>query len=328
MKAATLFVVAVFLALAGCGSVPKRNPVPAALGPEATIPGVDVIRIWGDERPPIARDWITMPEDEVKERFPALYDAEHHYLAISGGGPDGAFTAGLLNGWTEAGDRPTFSFVTGVSTGALIAPFAFVGSEYDAKLKEFYTSVSTKDIVTMRRPLQGLTSDAMTDSAPLKKLLEQVVDETLLDKVAAAHRRGRRLLIGTTNLDAARPVAWSMGAIAASDLPNRLELFRSIMLASASIPGALPPVFIQVEADGKTYDELHVDGGTCSQVFLLPVGVDWQVIEEKWRVRGSPRVYVIRNSLVRPKWVELEPSLFKIVGLSLIHISEPTRPTT
>jgi hypothetical protein len=307
---------------AACGTVPERNAIPPQLGPKATIPGIETrdsepLRIWGDERTPLADEWLAMPAAEVRARFPALYGAPHRYLAISGGGPDGAFTAGLLNGWTESGTRPTFAFVTGVSTGALIAPFAFAGPEYDAALEEFYTSVTTKDILEMRGKLAGLTSDALADSTPLQALLARVVDDKLLEKVAAEHRKGRRLMVGTTNLDAGRPVVWNMGAIAASKLESKLELFRSIMLASASIPVVLPPVFFQVEADGRTYDEMHGDGGCCAQVFLLPVGVDWKAIETKFDAKGMPRVYVIRNSQVRPKWVMLEPRFAAIVEATI-----------
>lgn len=311
-------VLAIVLVLAACGSIPDRNPIPPELGETARIPGIPLARCWGDTRSPTVHALETMSDEEVREAFAGVYGKPHHYLALSGGGANGAFGAGLLNGWTEAGTRPEFTIVTGISTGALIAPFAFLGSEYDGVLKHFYTTVTTKDVLRTRRPLVGLTSDAMTDSEPLKNLIAGIVDEKLLAEVAAAHRSGRRLLIGTVNLDAMRPVVWNMGEIAISDAPQRLELFRSVLLASASIPGAFPPVLIPVEgADGKTYDEVHVDGGCCAQVFLLPSGLDWNAVRRILAVPGRPQVWVIRNALLDPKWKTLDLGLMDLVGRSI-----------
>ena len=315
-------VFAMLVLLAACGSIPDRNAVPPDLGEDAVIPGIPLARYWGDEPKNSARLIHAMSREEILETFPGIVDRPHDYLAVSGGGANGAFGAGLLNGWTEAGTRPEFAIVTGISTGALIAPFAFLGSEYDGVLKKFYTTTKTEDVLEKRRYLRGLTSDAMADSAPLKKLLAELIDEELLDKIAKEHLRGRRLMVGTVNLDAMRPVVWNMGEIAVSDSPRRLELFRSVLLASASIPGAFPPVIIPVKAGGKMYDEIHVDGGVCAQVFLLPVGLDWDLIREKFAVQGDPRIWVIRNSILAPKWESLELGLMTLVGRSissLIH---------
>jgi hypothetical protein len=310
-------ILSVLLVSGACGSVPKRNPVPPEFGPTAEIPGIPGARYWGDEAPLLADQWLNLPQAEVDALFPALVDSEHDYLALSGGGADGAFGAGLLNGWTEEGSRPEFDIVTGTSTGALIAPFAFLGPEYDGVLRKFYTSLSTKDIITMRSTLRGLTSDAVADSAPLKGLIAELITEETLTKIAAAHKLGRRLLVGTVNLDAMRPVVWNMGVIASSDHPGRLELFRAVLLASASIPGAFPPVFIQVEAGGETYDEIHVDGGTCAQVFFLPVGLSWKTVQKRLRVKSPTTIYVIRNSKVDPKWESVEPSIVNLAGRSI-----------
>jgi predicted patatin/cPLA2 family phospholipase len=312
-----LYLIAILVLAAACGTVPKRNAVPAEEGLEAEIPGIPLARYWADRPPHVAKEWLRLSDQEIEEMFPALLDGEHDYLAISGGGADGAFGAGLLKGWTDTGTRPKFEIVTGISTGALTAPFAFLGPDYDDELRHFYTTVRTKDILEKRSTLVGLTSDAMADSEPLRKLIEQVVTEEMIEKVAEEHRRGRRLLVGTSNLDAMRPVVWNMGVIAASDAPHRVELFRSVLLASASIPGAFPPVFIEVEAGGKTYDEIHVDGGVCAQVFLLPVGMDWKAIEKKLRVKGKARVWVIRNSKLDPKWESVEPSIMALAGRSI-----------
>jgi predicted acylesterase/phospholipase RssA len=169
-------------------------------------------------------------------------------LAISGGGADGAFGAGLLCGWTKHGDRPRFKLVTGVSTGSLIAPFAFLGPEYDARLKEVYTTISTKNIYQVRSLLKMLRSDSIADTWPLAELAAKSMDDDLLRAIAAEHQKGRRLFVGTTNLDAQRLVIWDMGAIAAIGTPEAFKLFRRILLASAAIPVMFPPIYLEVEA--------------------------------------------------------------------------------
>ena len=255
-----------FLAIVvtGCSSLPERNPLPESLSEDAVIPGIASARYWADEAPPETDDWFNLTKEELKSRYPGTYGREHNYLAISGGGQRGAFGAGLLCGWTEAGTRPEFTVVTGVSTGALIAPFAFLGPEYDHVIKELYTSYSTTDIVKPRSSLKTLLGDAATDSTPLREKLVRYIDEDVMAAIAAEYKKGRVLDIVTTNLDAARPVAWNIGRIASSGSPHALQLIRDVMLASASIPAAFPPVMFDVEANGKRYDELHVDGGATA----------------------------------------------------------------
>ena len=236
------------------------------------------------------------------------------YLAISGGGANGAFGAGLLAGWTKAGNRPEFRVVTGISTGALIAPFAFLGPEYDAILKKFYTTTSTKDIIKKRLPFSILTADSCAVTTPLRKLLKNIIDVKMLQKIVIEHDKGRRLLIGTTNLDAKRPVIWNIGIIAKSGTPDALQLIRDIMLASASVPGAFNPVYIEVEANGRRYDEIHVDGGTSSQVFLNPAPLDMRWAMEQIGLKGKSRIYVIRNSRIKSDWETVKPGIVHILG--------------
>ena len=221
----------------GCASAPKRNPLPQNMSKEAQIPGYSKnIRFWGDGPPPYMEKWYTASEAEIEHFFPDIVGREQVYLAISGGGENGAYGVGILKGWTAAGTRPEFALVTGISTGALIAPFAFLGPEYDGRLKEAYTSLRTEDIVKMRGGLATLRSDAAGDTAPLKAHIAKYVDQEIIDAIAREHRRGRRLFIGTTNLDAIRPVLWNIGMIAASKNPGAGDLIRTVMLASASIP--------------------------------------------------------------------------------------------
>ena len=238
-------------------------------------------------------------------------------LAISGGGDDGAFGAGLLVGWTEAGTRPTFNIVTGISTGSLIAPFAFLGPAYDPDLKAVYTTISQKDVFKPRGLLQGFMSDAFSDTTPLAKMLERYVDQPFLDAIAAEYQKGRLLLIGTSNLDTQEFVVWNMTAIAASKDPRALPLFRKILLASASIPGAFPPVMIDVQANGAHYHEMHVDGGAESQVFAYPASLSLDEAVTQLEPDRKSMLYVIRNSHFDPEWMSVKRSTFPIVTRSI-----------
>jgi predicted acylesterase/phospholipase RssA len=195
-------------------------------------------------------------------------------LALSGGGMYGAYTTGVLAGWTAAGTRPPFDIVTGVSTGGLIATYAFLGSDYDRTLAELYTSVCSRDIYRRRAIGSALFSDSAASSAPLKKLIDDQVTDALLESVARAHAAGRRLYVGTTNIDTRRFVIWDLGAIAASGRPGARDLYSKILLASASPPGFLPPVPIEVEINGRSFTEMHVDGGATTGVFLRAAAVD------------------------------------------------------
>ncbi len=192
-----------------------------------------------------------------------------NFLAISGGGENGAYGAGLLCGWTEAGTRPEFKLVTGISTGALTAPFAFLGPAYDQQLKDVYTTITAKDVLEERGIFAAIWNDAMADNAPLQNLVAKYVDADLLAAIAAEHRKGRNLLVGTTNLDARRGVVWDIGKIAEYGTPEALELVRKILIASAAIPGAFPPMMFDVEANGTKYQEMHVDGGANCPAFRL-----------------------------------------------------------
>jgi predicted patatin/cPLA2 family phospholipase len=309
-----LCLICVFVATTtiGCGSIHNRNTLPESLSGTATIPGISGARQWADVSPPEIDDWLKLSKEQIKSRYPATFGQAHTYLAISGGGQRGAFGAGLLNGWTETGTRPEFTMVTGVSTGALIAPFAFLGPEYDSVIKEIYTTNSTKDLIQLRSFLNILRSDAAADSSQLREKIAQYVDEKVMAAIAREHERGRMLHVITTNLDAARPVVWNIGRIAASGSPEALELIHDVLLASASVPAAFPPVMIDVEADGERYDELHVDGGATSVMYLYPIGLDWAKITQKLEVKGKPKVYVLRNGPWNNFWEPVKRSTIPI----------------
>ncbi len=189
-------------------------------------------------------------------------------LVLSGGGMYGAYSVGVLSGWSAAGTRPEFDVVTGVSTGALASTYAFLGKAYDQQMVEAYTSIRDRHIYRKRITGSALLTDAIASSAPLARLIDDQVSDEVVAAVAAAHRAGRRLYVGTTNIDTRRLVVWDMGAIAASGRPEAKQLYRKVLLASASPPGFLPPVAIEVEVNGKSFTELHVDGGATTGLFL------------------------------------------------------------
>lgn len=312
-----VLLVITILVLCSCARLHVRNPVPKEYVQMAKIRDMPFARSWGDAIPADLKERLSVSRKQIGELNPEAKWQTINYLALSGGGANGAFGAGLLVGWTAAGDRPEFTIVTGVSTGALIAPFAFLGPEQDAMLKKFYTTTSTKDIIIKRPLLKILTSESAASSEPLRWTLRKIFDEKMMAAIAAQYARGRRLWIGTTNLDADRPVIWNIGAIAASGHPRAADLVVDVLLASASIPGVFPPVFIQVEADGKTYDEIHVDGGASSQVFLYPASLNLRQLRKDIGIEGKQRMFLIRNSKLNPQWKVVKPSLAGIAGRSL-----------
>jgi len=307
-------------ALAGCAAAMVRNPVPPTLEGDAAVVGMGAspIRYWGDELPPNADAMVKEKWAQVRANRPEMLRSGRrpvvNFLALSGGGSDGAFGAGVLGGWTASGKRPEFDLVTGVSTGALTAPFAFLGPKYDEALKKVFTESDTKDIAIMQ-PVRGLLGgDSLASNAPLAKVVAFYVNEAFLQEVAAEHRKGRRLLIGTTNLDAERPVIWDMGAIATSGRPESLELFRKVLLASAAIPAVFPPGFVKVAAGGAVYDEMHVDGGATREVFLVPTQFMGQKAVGRLGINPIRRAYIIRNGHVAPEYKAVKAKTLSIAG--------------
>lgn len=313
---------AALLLLAGCTSV-HRNPVPLAATDRAQIPSMPGVRDWGDEPSPLFQADLVQ---SVRDERAANPDGAppRAVLVLSGGGSNGAFGAGFLSGWTQRGTRPTFKLVTGISTGALLAPFAFLGSDYDAEIERLFTTTTSSEIYRIRNPLTLTVKDSLVRTDPLASTLAEIIDAPLLEEIAAEHRRGRRLYVGTTNLDAQRLVVWNMGAIAASDAPGALELFRDVLLASASIPVAFPPVYIRVEADGRYYDEMHVDGGVAAMFFLWGAMVDIDdAIEELGidpRGNGTASIYIIRNGQIDPAPEQVRPRLAAIAERSMLSV--------
>ena len=280
--------------------------------------GASPIRFWGDQLPPNADAMVKEKWAQVRANRPEMLKTGRrpvvNFLALSGGGSDGAFGAGVLCGWTASGKRPEFDLVTGVSTGALTAPFAFLGPKYDEALKTVFTTSTTQDIA-IAQPVRGLLGgDSLASNAPLAKVVAHYVNEGFLQEVATEHRKGRRLLIGTTNLDAERPVIWDMGQIAISGRPELLELFRKVLLASAAIPAVFPPGFVKVAAEGGVYDEMHVDGGATREVFLVPTQFMAKKVDGNLGINPVRRAYIIRNGRVDPEYKPVKAKTLSIAG--------------
>lgn len=308
--------------LTGCASTIERNGITnMALADKAQVPGLSGVRFWADE---VSSD----PIGDIRRRAPHMPAIGRNSrkingrpivetLALSGGGSDGAFGAGVLTGWSERGDRPEFEVVTGVSAGAIIAPFAYLGPKYDPALKVIWTEYQQSQVVTAQF-LPGLFGgSALTDTTPLASLIAKYVDREMLDAIAAQYNRGRILMVLTTNLDAQRPVVWNMGEIARDPSPEALVLFRKVILASAAIPGAFPPVNIDVVADGKNYEEMHVDGGTTRELFVAPVQAPLKAFDALYPAPPIRRMYIIKNGKVVPEQEVIPQTTFKIAARSI-----------
>lgn len=317
---ALIIVLPILLACEGVRVLPAPPPEKALL---AEVPGFAGVRSWGDEEPSVSvhrvKTFRRLLAERIRRGDMLPNGGRVDVLLLSGGGSDGAYGAGLLNGWTKKGGRPEFWVVTGISTGALIAPFVFAGPEFDQDLKGFFTNTRTEDLVTFRifAALRGQLL-GLTDRTSLERTVDEALTPHLLKRIAAEHTRGRRLLIGTTNLDAQRPVVWDVGRIAASGKPGAKRLIRDILLASAAIPGAMAPVEIVVEADGRKFAEMHVDGGVTRQLFFLPPYFRLDVMKDlfgpEFRI-GT--IYLLRNTKLAPDYAETEAGIVPITSRSI-----------
>jgi predicted acylesterase/phospholipase RssA len=305
-----IFLAWAFMQLSACTNL-QHTPVPEQLINVAEVPNFAGVRSWADDFSPGFA--MAMSEREKQIRSSGLANRPINVLALSGGGGDGAFGAGVLNGWSANKRRPEFEVVTGVSTGALIAPLAFLGRGYDETLKDFYTNTKTSNVL-VANPIGGIFGgSALASNSPLQKMIAEIVDSEFLRKIAAQHARGRRLFVVTTNLEAQRPVLWDMGKIAIQDTPQALELFRSLLLASSAIPGAFPPVALKVEADGKIYTELQVDGGTTANSFVAPLNAS--LPRETANRRKS--IFVVQSGKLVPDYQTVNPQTLKLAGRAI-----------
>jgi hypothetical protein len=298
-------VAACAVVLAGCATV-TRIPYTQQEGAVATIPGIPGARVWADD-PEIGREQQRSVVSRSSTRQPTI-------LALSGGGADGAFGAGLLNGWSARGTRPQFTVVTGASAGALLAPFAFLGSGYDEVIRSVFASGEMSNLL-QTDPIAAIFGTSLFKAAPLRDLIARHVDAAMLATIAREYRSGRRLYIVTTDLDAQRTAIWDMGKIAASGDPGALELFRNVLTASASIPGVFSPVLIDVEAEGRRFAEMHVDGGVTANILIVPEAVLLSG-SPLFSREARPKVYVVMNGKLGPDFEVVTARTLPIVTRS------------
>lgn len=288
------FLVCSTMLFSGCSTVERKPPINVSNIQAAKIDQLDSIRFI-----PSTSEGINAYLNELRIITPKRANSPHpsNYLSLSGGGDNGAFGAGLLSGWTANGSRPEFDQVVGISTGALVAPFAFLGSEYDNQLREVFTSIGPRDIYNNRSLVSALFGDSLADNSPLFFLIEKTIDRKMLDHIAAEYQsNGRLLLIGTTNIDTGQLVIWNMGKIASERSEQASNLFHRIMLASAAVPGVFPPQLFDASIDNQQFHELHVDGGLSVQIYLYPAAVSKKAIESGLLKTRERQAFIIRNA--------------------------------
>ncbi|CAH1654428.1 Patatin-like phospholipase [Hyphomicrobiales bacterium] len=250
----------------------------------------------------------------MRSWLPVSRHKEVNYLVLSGGGAGGAFSVGALKAWSEKGQRPQFDIVSGVSTGALIAPYAFLGSAYDETLVDLYTSGVAEKLVDMDFLPLGLLGAGLLKQEPLRTMIERYLTRDIVAKIAAEHRKGRRLLVLTSNLDSQKAVIWNMGAIANSDRPDAVRLFRDIITASASIPGLYPAVLIKAKSGLQHFEEMHSDGGSASQVLTIPEGWMADAENANWPRAANFNMYILVNNALMPEFATTTNNTFIVAA--------------
>ena len=299
-------VLACSLALGACTSLP-RTPYTAAEASTSRVLDIDGLRRYADE--PVTK--FSFEKDTST--------ATKSYLALSGGGADGAYGVGVLNGWTTARTRPTFSVVSGVSTGGLIAPFAYLGSQYDDTLRELYTSGIAESLLSDPSIMRVLFGSGLFGNTRLRELVARYVGPEIMAQVARENAKGRKLLVVTTDLDTQRTAIWDMGKIAAVGTPEALKLFRDVMAASASIPLVFPPILIEAEGQGRRFQEMHVDGGVTAPVLTLP-----EALLSQDRLPGNARmnIYILVNKKIERNFELVSNSTIDVASRSLSSITQ------
>ncbi|MFO0852362.1 MAG: patatin-like phospholipase family protein [Gemmataceae bacterium] len=264
-RPAVLLALGLTVWVVGCKS-PKPDPNPP---PHYLAPVVTDLSPTAEPYPPTEREVATAMAAGAALRPPAAHARPLNVLALSGGGQYGSYAAGLLIGWTARGDRPQFDVVTGISSGALLAPMAFLGPKYDPVMQRVFSTLKTEQVFKYKPILVHIIRDkSLATSDPLRDLIAEVINDEFLCDLRAAHAAGRRLFIGTINLHTRRMTVWDLGAVASGDRPDRDDLVRKILLASSSIPGLTRPVELAVEVNGACVTELHGDAGGVSQTFV------------------------------------------------------------
>jgi predicted acylesterase/phospholipase RssA len=305
------------LSIQGCATLHPRNAVPMDFEGKVTINGMPDIRTDIDDPDPVIMQKSLIDSFKQEGFVNPLGIKIYPVLAVSGGGAHGAYGAGLLKGWSKEGSRPVFKIITGVSSGSIIALYAFLGKDYDDELEKFFTTMSTKDVMRQNNFFVILFGDSLMSSAPMAKKISSIVDGKLMTKVAEEHKRGRRLFVGTVNLDAQEFVVWDMGALACKGGSDSVKMFRKILLASSSLPMTFPPVHFKVtSATGELYDEMHVDGGAMREVFyidqltrnMLGAAKVFGINLSKYR----PQIYILSTSYMSPIRQQIKNNMIEI----------------
>lgn len=303
--------------LPGCASLMPRVAEPIGPRQVAVVEGFLEVRARGDLLTPQVSQVLDKQFRQILASGSASRRDIVNYLAVSGGGSDGAFASGFLNGWTAAGTRPEFEAVTGVSTGALVAPFAFLGPAYDRSLKRIYTQITDKDVYTSNG-IFGVVGESLLDPTPLRRMIEGELTDEFMDKLAAEHERGRRLLIQTTDIERQIPYIWNITKIATHRNVDRRKLITDILMASAAVPGVFPPVRFEVTVDGVQIEELHVDGGLAAQVFFAPPGLNLSDYERRYFGKSRQKhMVLIRNGKLDPETNATDPQTLPLAARAI-----------
>jgi predicted acylesterase/phospholipase RssA len=287
-----LLSLACLISLAGCVTQSRKLPPPTIISNAAPV-GFDAgIRIVTTDR----SRFSTISPPIIQGLRRAAHGGPVNILALSGGGSGGAFGAGALAGMTRGDNRPDFQLVTGVSAGALIAPFAFLGSSWDPALQDAFGGERSDLIHSAKSSFltRLVFPSGLGNHGRLYELVDHFVTPQLVAAVAAETMKGRRLIIATTDLDKRETVLWDMGVIAAHGGAAARQLFRDVLIASASVPGMFPPIIIHVSDGVHSYDELHVDGSVTTPLFITPLVAD--VVSTSLDQLDGSNVYVIVNS--------------------------------
>lgn len=319
-----------FCLLTGCTTTKLYNALPQKQEKNAQVLGFKNIRAWGDASSEAMDTSAKKSVQQIIKAHHGQLPKELNALALSGGGSDGAFGAGLLYGWSKTGTRPQFHLVSGISTGALIAPFAFLGPKYDKQLKEVYTTLNDEQIYEINHPfyilfsyIKPVLSPAVANNQPMKKVMKKFVTQRMLDEIAREHAKGRRLFVGTTQMNAQRLVIWDMGALASSKNPKALKLFQKILIASSALPGIFPPEYFTVINNGKVYKEMHMDGGVEAQVMLFEKALAPYARVSRIHSKDTVnRLYIIRNRKVNPEWEHVKPQLHSMLSRVVVTMTK------
>ncbi|EDL54861.1 MULTISPECIES: patatin-like phospholipase family protein [Vibrio] len=321
----------------GCSSSPhdstirvnESNYLQAKIGPrdEAVSLINEPYRIWGDQIPKNLKVLKENYDDKGNLDLlknapdaPKVIGDRFNVLVLSGGGPRGAYGAGVINGLKDKGELPEFSLITGVSAGALIAPFVFVGGDKYDELKTVMLGLNDDMMLGGTSIFKILFGDAFSEGDNFYKMVQKTFDDEFIEEIAKAHQSGKRMLIGTTHFDSGRQMIWNIGRIATSDLPNKKDIIHQVLAASSSIPGVFPPQFIPVKYNGQSLEEMHVDGGLSSQLFFDPVGFDFTKVTKALGYAKPPHIYIIRNGRLRTEFKFIEDDTVSLAARSVDNL--------